>query len=277
MLSALPYLKEMGLVERDSVEVVYSRAGLSGAVRLPIVELERPPRDDRPFMSFAIDTTSDLAVLTLNSCRFDEEYRGKLREFFAEVSARGIGSVCLDVRRNPGGDSRVIDEFLRYIDIDTLKTYGSTVRYSRDARKQTKMLKFGVEEYPRTARKNEMIVGKDLLFSGSLYVLTSPNTFSSANMFAATIQDNRIGTIVGEPTGNQPSCCGHPLSFQMPRTGIYFKVSHKLFFRPDSTLDGIDAVYPDVEAYRTIDDIIAGRDAQMDTVRELIAAKLPPR
>lgn len=270
MLSARPYLQHLELLINDSVEVTFQGAGRKHTVRLPIIELERPEKEKRPYFTFMLDKENGVAVLTLNSCRYNAEYRERLKKFFNEVYAQKIFNIALDLRRNSGGDSRVIDEFLRYIDVDRFKTYGSTVRYSQDARIKTKVLKFGLEEFPRFEKINKKIDQEILLFSGRLFVLTSPNTFSSANMFAAVIKDNRIGTIVGEPTGNQPSCYGHPLPFHMPRTGIYFKISHKQFFRPDSTYDLEDAIYPDVEVYRTIDDVINNNDAQIEKLIELI-------
>jgi C-terminal processing protease CtpA/Prc len=111
-----------------------------------------------------------------------------------------------------------------------------------------------------------------MVFNGDLYLLVGPNTFSSANMFAAVIQDNRIGAIIGEPTGNQPTCYGEPLSFTMPVTGIRFRISHKQFFRPDVRRDDEDCIYPDFEVYREIEDVISGRDAQMEMLIGIIKA-----
>jgi hypothetical protein len=57
---------------------------------------------------------------------------------------------------------------------------------------------------------------------------------------------------------------------QILSTGIYFIISHKQFFRPDSTYDKVDAVYPDVEVYRKIYDIINNKDTQMEKIIQLI-------
>ena len=273
MLLAKPYLQHLNLIRHDSVEVVCKRAGRELTCLLPIIKLNRYEKEQLPFFTYKIKKEDDLAILTLNSCQYNAEYRKKLLTFFKEVAIQKIKYIALDLRRNAGGDSRVIDEFLHYINVHRIKGYGSLVRYSHEARIKTKVLKFGLETFPRSEKNNEKIGQEELLFSGRLFVLTSPNTFSSANMFTAVLQDNGIATIVGEPTGNKPSCFGHPLSFQMPETGIYFKVSHKQFFRPDSSFDQIDAVYPDVEVYRQIDDVLKNKDTQIDMVIELIKIK----
>lgn len=79
--------------------------------------------------------------------------------------------------------------------------------------------------------------------------------------------------IIGEPTSNQPSCYGEPLSFTMPNTGIRFKISHKQFFRPDANRDHEDSIYPDIEVYRKIDDVMNNRDIQMEALIKLIIEK----
>lgn len=273
MLLARPYLQHLNLIRHDSVEVICKRAGRELTFQLPVIKLNRYEKEQLPFFAYEIKKEDDLAVLTLNSCQYNAEYHKELLIFFKEVATQNIKNIALDLRRNGGGDSRVIDEFLHYINVHRIKGYGSFVRYSHDARIKTKVLKFGSETFPRSAKNNEKIDQQELLFSGRLFVLTSPNTFSSANMFAAVLQDNGIAMIVGEPTGNKPSCYGHPLSFQMPRTGIYFKISHKQFFRPDSSFDQIDAVYPDVEVYRQIDDVLYDKDSQIDKLTTLIKMK----
>jgi len=271
MLTARPYLKWLGLLKQDFVEVTFKRGIVVSKVKLPIISLQRPENEKEPFLSYSIDKNHKMAVLTLNSCRYNSKYRKNIRSFFKEVYTHKVKQVVLDLRRNPGGDSRVIDTFLRYINIDKLKTYGSKVRFSQEARKKTGIRESESHEFPRSEKTNDMINQQELLFSGKIYVLTSPNTFSSANMFAAVLQDNKIGIIVGEPTGNKPSCYGHPLPFQMPNTGINFKISHKQFFRPEAALDSLDAVYPDVEIYREIEDIINKTDQQMEVIIQWIS------
>lgn len=270
MLTARPYLQHMGLVESERVKVTFSRTGREYTIELPFIHLDRPKKENRPFFTWTIDRESNLAVLTLDSCRYDMEYFSKLYQFFCDVHTQKIGNIALDLRLNDGGDSRVIDLFLTYLDVSRIRTYGSLVRYSPESKALLKERDSGVEEFPRSEKENKKIGKKELIFGGKLFVLTSPNTFSSANMFAATLQDNHIGIIVGEPTGNQPSCFGHPLNFESPCTGIDFKISHKKFFRPDPDKDHLDAVYPDVEVYRKIEDITCNKDTQMERIRALI-------
>ncbi|UCH84506.1 MAG: hypothetical protein JSW50_02095, partial [Candidatus Latescibacterota bacterium] len=82
MLTARPYLRHLGLVEDNSVEVICQRAGQKVVVRLPMIKLDRPPREEKPTIAYSTDKAPDVALLTLNSCRYDDEYRSTIRTLF---------------------------------------------------------------------------------------------------------------------------------------------------------------------------------------------------
>ncbi|MEW6522304.1 MAG: S41 family peptidase [Bacillota bacterium] len=163
--------------------------------------------------------------------RTQAEYEQALRRFFQEVARAGIKNVVVDLRYNTGGNSRVADLFMQYLPVDSYLSFGSTIRYSPEARTQRKYLQArGHVTHPPGRRSNQVL--KDLVFAGNLYVLTSPQTFSSGKWFAVLLKDNGLATLVGEPTGNAPSASGDILSFNLPHSGCAFIVSHKQFVRP---------------------------------------------
>lgn len=98
------------------------------------------------------------------------------------------------------------------------------------------------------------------LYDGELYVLTGKATFSSANWFGVVFQDNQIGTIVGEATGNAPTSFGYPLTGYLPNTGLRVGVSHVKWTRPNKDLNEVDALYPDVQVLLTREDLCLDRD-----------------
>ena len=84
-------------------------------------------------------------------------------------------------------------------------------------------------------------------FGGRVFLLTGPNTFSSAADFAAVVKDYEIGTIIGEETGGLRQCFGDRLRFSLPYSGIGFGVSHKRFYAPiPKPGDDLRGVVPDV-------------------------------
>ena len=216
----------------------------------------QPPSDPQsqsalqppPFISYQIDSAAGLGILTLDQCIFNDIYRNTLRAFFQEVKDQGIHNIAVDLRRNGGGNSRVVNEFIRYLDVDNFATFGgSNVRLGPY-----------LSKYTSTGEPNDRI--PELTYFGKIYILTSVETFSSATDFAASISDNRLGEIVGETSGNMPTSYGDILSFQTPNAGLVFRVSHKQFFRVDRSTDDLPLT-PDYEV---------PADEALDKVSELV-------
>ncbi len=172
------------------------------------------------FVSFEIDEEHNLAVLTLTSCENNDEYRQCLQELFTEVKRQGIRNIAVDLRNNGGGNSSVATEFLKYIDVDSYWQWGDTWRLGC----------FLLRNEQHRIRNPKY---KDLLFDGSLSVLTSVSTFSSAMNFAEYVKDNGIGMIIGEASGNAPDGYGDISAFILPESGIFMQISTKKWERID--------------------------------------------
>lgn len=182
---------------------------------------------------YYIDKESSIGIFTLNECVLNDEYKKMLKSFFGEVRENGISAVAVDLRENGGGNSLVINEFFRYLDVEGYSVFGST-----DVRSGNR-LKSREEEYERNRRVKEP-------FGGEVYVLTSNLTFSSAMNFAVAVSDNGIGKVIGEMPGNMPTHYGDKLTFQCPDSGLLISVSYKKFHRADSAKDGLPLI-PDIE------------------------------
>ena len=72
---------------------------------------------------------------------------------------------------------------------------------------------------------------------------------------------------------NQPSSYGDILKFQLPVSGFKFNVSHKKWIRPNVDNDPEDSLYPDVEVYTTIEDILNERDPQIEELVKIVKEK----
>lgn len=190
-------------------------------------------KSNNDFVSYKIDSEKSLAVLTLTSCEYNDQYINCLKEMFTEVKAKGIRNVAVDIRGNGGGSSLVANEFIRYLNVD---------EYMVDTYKW----RLGVFTIPDEKDRTINEKYTDLTFDGEVFVLTDTESFSSAMMFALYIKDNNLGTIIGEPPGNTPNGYGEVAGFSLPDSGILFQVSTKQFFRPDKDCKDI-LVMPDVE------------------------------
>lgn len=186
------------------------------------------------FYSYEFYDEHSAAVFTLDKCNVTDGYKNALKEFFSQVNEKNISRVAVDLRRNGGGNSQVINEFMKYIDIDGYYIFGGiSVRYGK------KLIEN--EAYFVKNKKSKPV------FSGELYVLTSNYTFSAAMDFAVAVSDNKIGKVIGEIPGNMPTCYGDVLNFQTPNSKLLCGVSYKKFCRVDRSKDDIPLI-PDIEA-----------------------------
>ncbi len=203
---------------------------------------------DTTFVSYTVDEEKSLALLTLSECNYNSEYINCLREMFTEVKEKGIRNVAVDIRDNGGGNDMTAVEFIRYLDTDGYK-YAS------------ECMRLGFLTSPRSA---DYIVNErytDLTFTGKVWVLTSAGSFSSAMLFPQYIKDNGLGTLIGEPPGNDPNGCGEVTMFKAPNSGIRLSISCKQFFRADR----------DCPDKYVMPDIPCDGDKALDTLYEIIA------
>ncbi|SFC51267.1 S41 family peptidase [Clostridium uliginosum] len=189
-------------------------------------------KSDVKDVDFEIDEDKNLVILTLNTCKMNDEYKNTLKEFFTKIKEKDIKNVAIDLRNNGGGNSDVMNEFLRYLNVESYNDFGTKVKYGDK-----------VYTFSNKLKKNYQY--KDLIFDGNVYVLTSNKTFSSATMFSVIIQDNNLGKVIGEPCGNKPSSYGDILQYQLPNTKLFFTTTYKYFMRPDISKDNENAQIPD--------------------------------
>jgi hypothetical protein len=213
--SKVIYPAEEKKVEKESEEVIKDEFDIHS--EQIINEMYAFCNDKSVF--YKIDYTYDLGLLVLTSCDYDKYYKETVKNFFDEVINKNISNVVVDLRGNGGGSSLVADEFIKYLNIDKFKSFDSAVRYGNFLMKNKDV----VVKNPPVEQK----------FKGNVYVLTDIYTYSSAMDFAMFITDNKLGTIIGEASGNKPECYGDRLDFMLPKSKLILTVSYKKWYRVD--------------------------------------------
>lgn len=202
--------------------------------------------------------------------RFDEF----TRDMFAEIKAKGIKTLVVDLQYNSGGNSQLGDVLLSWLypHQDT-KRYGVDVRVSEllctfypNYRQYTvngKPLEIGIlydylsfdhnknyqTDYsaPQDPAKHIFNYDGEQIFGGNVVFIQSKDSFSSTILLLTIARDNGIGIIVGEPSGGKPCHYGDVLYAQLPNTNTLATVSHKYFRRPNMKLEDMECIIPDVE------------------------------
>lgn len=190
---------------------------------------------DDEFLTYEI--IGDKAILHLNSCICNEAYKQTLKELAYICHTQNINAFVLDLSENMGGDSSVIDEFIKYTQIKDYHRYEMVDYSAGKARVVTNRL---------DVVKNQQ---QQFMLPERIYCKVSYNTFSSARTFAVTLKDNGIAIICGVPTGGKPNSYGMPKKLYMPKTKVRFRVSRACFLRPDADRDEEITLMPETTAF----------------------------
>ena len=206
------------------------------------------------FVKYNIDTVNSSAILTLDECIFNKYYTKCVNSMFKEVKENNIQNVIVDLRNNGGGSSFVVDEFIKYIDVDK---YKYSVINHRLGKLGTIVGTICNKEYKNNNKY------EDLLFKGNVYLLTSNNTCSAAMTFTDVIQGNKLGVIVGESPGDLANYYTDKVPFLTPNTRIVLYISFAQQYAVTKNLkDGF--IQPDIEC---------DADDALDKAKEIINKK----
>lgn len=182
------------------------------------------------FVRYELFPESGYALLTIDSCTYNSEYRDTIAALFNELSASGIDRLVIDLRKNSGGDDRCAWEVINYLGTDSFRA----VSYRR---------RLGPLLTPKTGGEWKTAPAEPA-FRGDVAVLTSEQSFSSAMLFALYFKDNALGTVVGEIPGNAANSFGDITMFRLSNSGLLLSLSTKEFFRADQNAG--DFVLPDI-------------------------------
>lgn len=123
------------------------------------------------------------------------------------------------------------------------------------------------------ARDQKVIAPMEPRYAGRVFVLTSATNSSATFQFASIIQERGLGTLVGTGTGgNRRGINGGAFFFlRLPGSGIEIDVPLIGYFPTEPAPDA--GLIPDENVVTTVEDIAAGRDPELERVRELIGMK----
>ncbi len=199
-------------------------------------------------LKWRIDKANNLGIITINTCPNGNEYIKGFRDFFSAVDENKIMNVTVDLRKNGGGSSGVIQQFLSFIDIESYMFIGNNTYYN----------------IPKDFR--DVTPNDPPLFKGNIYLLTSNSTFSAATDFVVILQANSIAKVVGQPTGNIPSFFGNMKQGNLPNSKLVFQYATTRFKYPVSEDEQYKAITPDYPIEYSKRDIIEKRDPWLEFV-----------
>ncbi len=239
-------------------------------------------RDDGPIWSVA--RCGDAAVLTMDGWGLYNskwDWRGWLDAQVDRLVADRVPRLIVDLRRNEGGEdcgdalvARIADRpivadparrLVRYRTLPAdLRPYCDTWDRAFDRLGETATrVDDRFLSLAGTDRAATVIAPKGPRFTGRLDVLIGPQNSSATFGFAQMIQRERLGRLIGEPTGgNRRGINGGCFYFfRLPKTGLEVDLPLIGTFPPTPQPDA--GIVPDLAVPRTAAAIAAARDDVM--------------
>ena len=237
-----------------SIEITFKKGDDIVNEKFELIPIKDSDFQDRSkWVSYNIDKENGVEIFKLDRCIFNEEYCKTVNKFFEEVATNDIKNIIIDLRSNSGGNSEVMNFFIKYIkNAENLKD-----PYEEAEIRKVEILsdgndkKVNNEDFEKIKKERDSLYSKystkHNLFDGKIFVTTSNGTFSSGMGFALLFADNNLGTIVGEVPGNSPTCFGDcSPEYFTPNARINFHTTFKKFYRKDLSKDP-DRLIPDVQ------------------------------
>ncbi len=224
-----------------------------------------------------LEIISDVAYLRLNSFDVDEHreaYEHFIDDAFATIKKDQIQKLIIDVRGNTGGQSDAGAYVLQYLTNKPLNQVSKAFERIHEGNAGW----FNYKGKPGTLSTMNMDdediiepVAKDRRFVGEALVLSDEMTYSAGIIFITNIQDHKIATLIGRPTGGYANQTGNIESFRLPNTKLLVYAPARTFVRVngDSTSH---AVKPDVVLMQP-DSLYKGKDYLFDYALDLFSKK----
>lgn len=250
-------LKKLGLIDskgRVSVDVISSNND-EKIVKLNFAQaIDSNVKSKYKNVSYVVNNNG-LAILKLNKCVNDENYRNTLQKFFSDCFKNNVKYIALDLRENAGGDISVLNEFLKFTDIKQYRTFDVKYRTSKEA----KVEGFKNKLFRSTKVKIKHKAGN--LYSGKLMVLVSSETRNEGKQIAVIFKKNNIGKVISDCIGIYIDDFGKNIEFITPNAGIRFVVSTAVLKEPYYNKGNSNVLRPDVYVHYKQRDIMNVKDA----------------
>ncbi|WP_316757003.1 S41 family peptidase [Pedobacter aquatilis] len=176
---------------------------------------------------------------------------------FTALKSKRINTMVIDLRKNLGGNSQIADLLISYFNEKPYSLSGG--RFWRVSQRYKDFLTAqgdtsnsyhkkennSILDYRKCGPHEPMFVNNSLLFTGKVYLLTGPLTFSSANMLADGVKEYRMATVIGQPTGENTNDFGEGYLMELPNSKLKIQTTTTFDLGVDCNLNTSHAVIPD--------------------------------
>ncbi len=290
----------------DSFKLLYKPNGIPVEESITIASLPgdaiaqarklQPPSTER-VLDFSIDTESNTAIFKIGSFmsqRIKREtglrLKKTIKKSFRKLDDQEFTNLVIDIRGNTGGKAYAAPLLFSYLTDKNFKfkrkivfRHGYKFTYpeylNRDKfsdwvnSKRDRKINDSTFEWPHHRNTRKDYKSQKKSFHGSVYVIINGMTASGGAELASLMRANKTGIFVGEDSGGDYNGVnGYERTFLLlpnSKVGLLIPGWRSIMAWDDGQNVG-HGVIPDHEVIPTIDDILAGRDAEMMYILNLI-------
>jgi hypothetical protein len=203
-------------------------------------------------LGFEILDDRNVAIITIKTFAYygeTEKFHDFVDNAFAQISARGVERLIVDLRGNDGGDPFCSTHLLSYI--------------------ENKPVPYFARRYGQYEEFADPIPLAENRFEGDLLVLIDGGCSSSTGHLCAVLDYHRIGRFVGGETAATYSCNDASKSITLNNTKLRINMPRRIFSAAVAGFSMSRGIQPDHPASPEIDDLIRGRDTVIEYALDL--------
>ena len=266
----------------DTLDARFTRRWIEGRPKEKVLEYKTLDSGKIAVMSIG-------SFLPKHMLRDRQRYKPFVRRSFRKLRKKGINDLVIDLRDNPGGYSNygiylyswIADSSFRYFESMELPTR-KPVKFIRHTDK-TRLFNLLYLLVSRDRKTGKCTYNWDRglrvheprrnRFKGNVYILINGNSFSNSSNFSALAHYNKRAVFIGEETGGRYDGCNGSayLMLTLPNTEMKLNIPlvKNCYPFPGYPYKG-RGIMPDHPVQPAIDDLITGRDTEMNYTLKLI-------
>ncbi len=178
----------------------------------------------------------------------DKKYKfhAFIDDCFRDIREHNIENLILDLRDNDGGDPYCSVHLLAYLEPEPIPYFSK--RYHG--------YKHMADPIPRAEHP----------FEGNIYILINGGGLSTTGHFTSVLKYNKTGTFIGLETGGTYTCNDASKEIVLEYTRIYVISASSTFATAVEGFTDDRGIIPDIIIEPRIDDLITGRDTEMEYI-----------
>ncbi len=204
------------------------------------------------------------------------------------MQEKNIRHWAIDLRDNSGGNSLFAELLISYFHTGNYtlmgkrkwkisEPYKTYLRQSGDTSSEYLLQANGRSWETGNCQSRPPRFVSDRVFTGRVYLLTGPFTFSSANMLADGAKHFKMATLIGSETGENTHDFGEAYQFELPASRIRMQITTSFDYGVNCQDARLHPVEPDIPFAAPLVSRIAEEDALLSFLLKQIPEQQPEK